>query len=142
MTILTWMKDSVIFGSIKAILIPAIAIVSFAHFMVEMFGQIIPNIVWSFFKEAGFVIVLVATLIFALMWFWHSIPHGRPKNYTIISYNVFGQESSIDGLRTEFEIHDVAWSFMKQYKKSNALYNFALVSDHPKSDKKTILRYI
>jgi hypothetical protein len=136
------MKDSVIFGSIKAILIPAIAIVSFAHFMVEMFGQIIPNIIWSFFKEVGFVIVLVATLIFAIMWFWHSIPHGRPKNYTIIRYDVFGQEAPVDGLRTEFEIHDVAWSFMKQYKKLFPIHNFALVSNIPNSEKKAIHRYV
>ena len=136
------MKDSVIFHSIQAILIPGIAIVSFSHFMVELFGQIIPSIVWSFFKEVGFVIVLAATLIFAIMWFWHSLPHGRPKNYTIIRYDVFGQEAPVDGLRTEFEINEVAWSFMKQYKKSNPLYNFALVSDNPNSNKKTILRYI
>ncbi|KFM17507.1 hypothetical protein SCCGRSA3_01862, partial [Marine Group I thaumarchaeote SCGC RSA3] len=38
--------------------------------------------------------------------------------------------------------HDVAWSFMKQYKKAYPLYNFALVSDNQKSEKPTIFRYI
>ena len=73
------MKNAIIFAGIQVILIPGIAIVSFSHFMVEMFGQIIPNIVWSFFKEVGFVIVLAATLIFAIMWFWHSLPRTVQK---------------------------------------------------------------
>jgi len=64
------------------------------------------------------------------------------KNYTIIRYDVFGQEVSVDGLRPEFEINDVALSFLKQYKKSNPLYNFALVLDNLNSNKKTILRFI
>ena len=38
--------------------------------------------------------------------------------------------------------HDVAWSFMKQYKQTYPLHNFALVSDLGNSDKPTIFRYI
>ena len=127
---------------VKTIMIPGIAMVSFSHFMVELFGQTIPNTVLSFFKEAGFVIVLAAVFIFTIMWFLRAIPHIRPKNYSIISFDVFGQESKIDGLRTEFKIHDVAWSFVKQYKKSYPLYNFALLSEMPNSEKKIIIRYI
>ncbi len=126
----------------QVIVIPGIAIVSFSHFMVVLFGQTIPSAVWSFFKEAGFVIVLAAALIFTIMWFLRAIPHSRPKNYSIISFDVFGQESKIDGLRTEFKTHDVAWSFVKQYKKSYPLYNFALLSEMPNSEKKIIIRYI
>ena len=37
--------------------------------------------------------------------------------------------------------NDVAWSFMKEYKKSYPLYNFALVTDYD-SEKKTMIRYI
>ena len=48
----------------------------------------------------------------------------------------------MEGIRTEFKTFDVAWSFMKQYKKSYPFYNFALVSDIPKSEKATIFRYI
>ena len=127
---------------VKTIMIPGIAMVSFSHFMVELFGQTIPNTVWSFFKEAGFVIVLAAALIFTIMWFLRAIPHCRPKNYSIISFDVFGQESKIDGLRTEFKTYDVAWSFMKQYKKSYPLHHFALISDISKTEKKTIIRYL
>ena len=67
---------------------------------------------------------------------------NRPKKYSVVVFDVYGKKSQIDGIRTEFKTHDVAWSFMKQYKKAYPLYNFALVSDLPKSDKPTIFRYI
>ena len=136
------MKKLHVSGVLKAIVIPGIAIMSFSHFMVVLFGQTIPNTVWSFFKEAGFVIVLAAVFIFTIMWFMRAIPHIRPKNYSIISFDVFGQESKIDGLRTEFKTYDVAWSFMKQYKKSYPLHHFALIPDISKTEKKTIIRYL
>ncbi len=127
---------------LKTIMIPGIAMISFSHFMVELFGQTIPNTIWAFFKEAGFVIVGAVVCIFVLSWCWRSIPHHLPKNYSIVSFDVFGQESKIDGLRTEFKIHDVAWSFVKQYKKSYPLYNFALLSEMPNSERKTIIKYL
>ena len=57
-------------------------------------------------------------------------------------FDVIEKNIKIDGLRIEFKTYDVAWSFMKQYKKEYPLYNFALVSDLPKSDKPTIFRYV
>jgi len=136
------MKKLHVSDVLKTIVIPGIAIMSFSHFMVVLFGQTIPNTVWSFFKEAGFVIVLVAALIFTIAWLFQAIPHHKTKNYSIISFDVFGQESKIDGLRTEFKTHDVALSFMKQYKKSYPLYRFALISDISKTEKNTIIRYL
>jgi hypothetical protein len=55
---------------------------------------------------------------------------------------VFGEQTDIEGLRTDFRNHDVAWSFMKQYKNDYPTYNFAMVADNPNSAKKTIFRYI
>ncbi|KEQ57440.1 hypothetical protein SCCGRSA3_00234 [Marine Group I thaumarchaeote SCGC RSA3] len=135
------MKKCGVFGNLKPIIIPVLTVVSFSYFMAELFGQTIPNTVWTFFKEASFVIVMAAAIIFALVWFWRAIPHKTPNNYTIISYDVFG-ESPIDGLRVEFKTRDVAWSFMKQYKKSYPLYHFALISDIAETEKKTIIRYL
>ena len=66
----------------------------------------------------------------------------KPKKYSIVAFDVYGDKSTIQGIRTDFTVHDVAWSYMKQYKKSYPLYNFALVTDELKSDKKTIFRYI
>jgi hypothetical protein len=55
---------------------------------------------------------------------------------------VFGNKDKIEGLRTNFKNHDVAWSFMKQYKKSYPLYNFALVSELKQNEKQVIFKYI
>ena len=119
-----------------------LAVISFSSFLVVLFGQTIPGIIITFFKIAGDYVILVTVLIFAFTWFLKARPHNRPKNYRIVPLDVFGKKSTIDGIRTDFKTHDVAWSFMKQYKGEYPLYNFALVSDVKDSDKPTIYRYI
>lgn len=126
----------------KAFLLAGTAVVSFSHFVYNLFGVTIPAIVWEFFKEFGAAIIMMSVFVFAVMWLLKAKPQKRPQNYSIIPYDVFGNESQIDGLRTEFKTHDVAWSFMKHYKKSYPLYNFALVSELPNSEKKTIFKYL
>lgn len=127
---------------IKQYIIISLGIVSFSYFVAQLFGQTIPNIVWSFFKDFSEAVILASVFLFAFIWLMKSRPHNRPKNYSVVVFDVYGKESQIDGIRTEFKTHDVAWSFMRQYKKSFPLYNFALVSDTPKSSKRTIFRYI
>ena len=136
------MKILEILGNVRKVTIVGIAIVSFSYFMAQLFGHIIPSAVLGFFKDIGFALLIIAVFIFALAWFARVIPRHRPKNYSIVYYDVFGAQSNIDGLRTEFKNHDVAWSFMKQYKDDYPLYNFALVGDFSKSDKKSIIRYL
>lgn len=131
----------IIFG-LKNYIIITLGILSFSQLVVQLFGQTIPNIVWTFFRDAGAAIVLAAVFVFALTWLLRARPHNRPKKYLVIMFDVYGKESKIEGVRTEFKTHDVGWSFMKQYKKSFPLYNFALVSDMPKSNKKTIFKYL
>jgi hypothetical protein len=110
--------------------------------MAVLFGQTIPGIFVTFFRYAGEVIILGAVFLFALSWLLKARPPNRPKNYSIVVFDVYGRKSEIVDIRTEFKTHDVAWSFMKQYKKSYPLYNFAMVSKLSKSDKPTIFRYI
>ena len=117
-------------------------IILFSSFLVILFGQTIPGMILTFFKMAGEGVILIAALIFAFTWFLKARPHNRPKNYKIVPLDVFGKKSKIEGIRTEFKTHDVAWSFMKQYKETYPLHNFALVSDLKNSDKPTIFRYI
>ncbi len=126
----------------KTYIITALAVISFSNFMAVLFGQTIPGIFLTFFKMAGEYIILGSIFVFALIWFLKARPHNRPKQYSVVIFDVFGKKSQIDGIRTEFKTHDVAWSFMKQYKKEYPLYNFALVSEQPNSDKPTIFRYI
>ncbi|MFB5604910.1 MAG: hypothetical protein ACE5R7_01320, partial [Nitrosarchaeum sp.] len=112
------------------------------NFMAVLFGHTIPATLMTFFKYAGETIILGAVFLFAFMWFLKARPHNRPKNYSIIVFDVYGKKSEIVDIRTEFKTHDVAWSFMKQYKEAYPLYNFAMVSKLSKSDKPTIFRYI
>jgi hypothetical protein len=126
----------------KTYVYTAVAVISFSNFVAVLFGQTIPGIFVTFFRYAGEVIILGAVFLFALLWLLKARPHNRPKSYSIIIFDVYGRKSEISDIRTEFKTHDVAWSFMKQYKKSYPLYNFAMVSKLSKSDKPTIFRYI
>jgi len=126
----------------KTYLVTVLALVTFSDFIVVLFGQTIPGIILAFFKMAGEYVILGSVFVFALFWLIKARPHNRPKQYSVVIFDVFGNKSQIDGIRTEFKTHDVAWSFMKQYKKEYPLYNFALVSKQPESDKPTIFKYI
>lgn len=120
----------------------AIAVIGFSNIVVELFSQTIPNVMMTFFRNAGEVLILGSVFLFAIAWLIKARPHNRPKKYDVVVFDVFGKESKIEGIRTEFKTHDVAWSFMKQYKETYPLYNFALVSKQPKQDKPTIFKYI
>lgn len=94
------------------------------------------------FRGFGHAVIILAVSIFILSWMIKTKPNNKLQNYSVVCYDVFGNESIIDGLRIEFKVHDVAWSFMKQYKKFYPLYSFALVVTLPNSDRKTIVKYI
>ena len=126
----------------KTYIFTALALISFSNFVVVLFGQTIPGIFITFFKITGEYVILGAVCIFALTWILKAKPHNRPTGYSIVIFDIFGKKSQVEGIRTEFKTLDVALSFMKQYKKSYQLYNFALVSGSSKSDKPTIVRYI
>ena len=126
----------------KTYIVTALAVISFSNFVAVLFGHTIPGGFLTFFRIAGEYVILASVFLFALPWLLKAKPHNRPKSYSIVVFDVFGNQSRIEGIRTEFKTHDVAWSFMKQYKKEYPLHNFALVSKIPKSDKPTIFRYI
>ena len=126
----------------KTYIFTVIAVISFSSFIAVLFGQTIPGIILTFFKLAGEYVILGTVLIFAFAWFLKARPHNRPKSYRVVALDVFGKKTRIEEIRTEFKTHDVAWSFMKQFKQTYPLHNFALVSDLENSDKPTIFRYI
>ena len=133
-------KDS--YANLKAFIIIGSSVASFSSFVYHLFGYTIPAIMWVHLKEIGAALIMLAVFAFAVAWLLRAKPHKRPMRYFIKVYDVFGQESIIDGVRTEFKTYDVTLTFMKQYKKTYPLYNFALVSDLPNSDKMTIFRYL
>ena len=128
--------------NLKPITITYISVIAFSNFVFVLFSQTVRDIIWSFFKDAGGVIILGLVLLFALTWLLKAKPHNIPKKYQVIVFDIFGMESQINGLRTEFKNHDVAWSYMKFYKKSYPLHNFAMVTEQKNSLKKIIFKYI
>ena len=136
------MKISKLFGNLKPFAITYISVIAFSNFVFILFSQTVRDIIWSFFKDAGGVVILGIVFLFALAWLFKARPHRIPKQYQVIVFDIFGKESQIDGLRTEFKNHDVAWSFMKSYKKSYPLHSFAMVTKQKNSPKKIIFKYI
>ena len=137
-----FMKGSKLFGSLKPFAITYITIIAFSNFVFVLFSQTVRDIIWSFFKDAGGIVILGLVFLFALTWLLKARPHKIPKQYQVIIFDIFGEEAQIDGLRTEFKNHDVAWSFMKFYKKSYPLCDFAMVTKQKNSSKKIIYKYI
>ena len=136
------MVTSKFFKNLKPITITYISVIAFSNFVFVLFSQTVRDIIWSFFKDAGGVIILGLVLLFALTWLLKAKPHNIPKKYQVIVFDIFGIESQINGLRTEFKNHDVAWSYMKFYKKSYPLHSFAMVTKQKDSLKKIIFKYI
>jgi len=136
------MKLSTFFTTLKPFAITYISVIAFSNFVFVLFSQTVRDIIWSFFKDAGGVIILGLVLLFALTWLLKAKPHNIPKKYQVIVFDIFGIESQINGLRTEFKNHDVAWSYMKFYKKSYPLHSFAMVTKQKNSPKKIIFKYI
>lgn len=137
----------------KGYMLTAVAAIAFANVVLAVFGNTIPNVVLlvfgstipgvfqTAFKVAASGVVLGAVFVFAMAWLLRARPHNRPAGYRIVVFDVYGLVTTIDGLRYDFKNHDVAWSYMKQYKGAYPLHNFALVSD-AKDGRPTIYRYI
>jgi hypothetical protein len=130
------------FANLKAFVLIGTSVASFSSFVYHLFGYTIPSIMWIHLKEIGAALIMLAVFAFAISWLLRAKPHKRPMHYFLKVYDVFGRESIIDGIRSEYKTYEVALSFMKEYKKLYPLYNFALVSDLPNSDRMTIFRYI
>jgi len=118
------------------------SVIGFASFVYTLFGDTIPSFFAVYFKEIGAALIMMAVFVFAIAWLIKAKPHRKPQRYLVKVFDVCGVETRIDGMRDEFNTHDVAWSFMKEYKKFYPLFNFALVSDLPNSEKMTIFRYL
>lgn len=137
----------------KGYMLMVVASITFANIILVIFGNTIPNvflvifgntipgIFQTVFKVAASGVILGAVTVFAMAWLLRAKPHNRPRSYRVVIFDVFGSESIIEGLRLNFQNHDVAWSHMRDYKKRYPLHNFALVGD-VKGNRPTIYRYI
>lgn len=135
------MKKAVDFSDLLVNIILG-SVIGFATYVYNLFGYTIPSFFAVYLKEIGAALIMMAVFVFAIAWLMKAKPHRKPERYLIKVFDIFGVEIQIEGMRTEYKTHDVAWSFMKQYKAYYPLYNFAMVSDLPNSEKMTIFRYL
>ncbi|MDX1533147.1 MAG: hypothetical protein R3230_02965 [Nitrosopumilaceae archaeon] len=80
--------------------------------------------------------------IFATMWFFSSRYYERPKQYSIIVYDVFGKQVNIEGLRTNFHTSEVTASYIKEYQKRFSHYNFSVEQPIPEIKKRRVFNVI
>jgi len=74
--------------------------------------------------------------VFRILWLFNARHYEKPKKYSLIVYDVFGNQNIIGGLRTEFQTKQVATSFQKHYQKSFLQYDFSISSKLTQKEKK------
>ena len=90
------------------------SVIGFASYVYTLFGYTIPSFFAVYFKEIGAALIMMAVFVFAVAWLMKAKPHRKPQKYQVKVYDVCGVETQIDGIRTEFKTHDVAWSHSVQ----------------------------
>jgi len=76
--------------------------------------------------------------VFGTLWLFSARYYEKPKKYSLIAYDVFGNQNTIDGIRTEFQTKQVAISFQKHYQESFPQCNFSISSELPQTGKRRI----
>ena len=64
--------------------------------------------------------------IFGTLWFFSARTYQKPLQYSLIVYDVLGDEKIINYLRRDFSTKRVARSFIKEYQKQFPQYDFIL----------------
>ena len=85
---------SVAFHSITKVAMTVAAILTFSHYVVQLFGQTVPGLFWPYFREIGFAFIIMGAFVFAVSWFIKAKPHNKPKSYSIVCFDVFGNENA------------------------------------------------
>ena len=80
--------------------------------------------------------------IFGTMWVFSVKYYEKPKQYSLIVYDVFGNENKIYGIRTTFSTQAVAKNFIKEYQRSFPQYCFTIVSYIPEIKRRTIFNIL
>lgn len=73
----------------------------------------------------GFFIVTLAALWYCTKCF------VKPNQYRIVIYDILGNQVYIDGVRTSFNTHRVANSFISEYQNRFSQYRFSISSEMP-----------
>ena len=62
--------------------------------------------------------------------------------YTLVVFDVYGNKTSLSGVRTSFQNKEVALSFAKFYKKQFTLYDFGIIHEINGVEKLMIAKHI
>lgn len=76
--------------------------------------------------------------VFGSIWFFSTKYYEKPKSYHLVIYDIFGNISTIDGLKTSFHTKQVADSFVKEYQILFTQYSFSLLSELPQNGRRRI----
>ena len=55
--------------------------------------------------------------------------HVKPNQYTIIIYDVFGNQLKIDDIRTNFNTYQVANNYITEYQNRFPHYDFSIATE-------------
>ena len=83
----------------------------------------------------GFFVVTLG-----ILWYCSVRYYVKPKECSIIIYDVFGKQIEIKEIRTNFKTRDVAKSFISEYQKRFPHYNFSMAIETPEIRKNIVLR--
>jgi hypothetical protein len=65
-------------------------------------------------------------VILGIVWHCSSKQHVRHDQYTIIIYDVFGNQLKINGIRTNFNTYQVANNYITKYQNRFPHYDFSI----------------
>ena len=85
----------------------------------------------------GFFVFVLGTL-----WFFSAKHYVKPKEYSLVIYDVFGKEQTIKEIRTTFQTQEVALGFLREYQKNFPQYQFSLQTYLPKIKRRFPLEII
>ena len=83
----------------------------------------------------GFFVAVLGSL-----WYCSTKYQIKPQHYTIIIYDVFGKQTKIGEIRTEFKTQRVAQSYISEYRKRFSHYDFSMALEMPEMKRRLSIR--
>jgi len=100
-------------------------------------------------RTPGFMVIAILGTIVTFVFFLVYFPQifkkqitPESRTYVLIVFDVYGKETTLNGIRTNFGNKEVALSFAKFYKNKFPLYNFGITNESDGSEKLVIVKKI
>jgi len=86
------------------------------------------------------IVTYFFVITLGLLWYCSVRYYVKPKECSIIIYDVFGKQVKIKEIRTSFKTIEVTKSYISEYQKRFPHYNFSMAIEAPEIRKNTVLR--